>query len=1199
MSFDLKAYVQKKKEESFSLSDYVAQKKQQALDNVKPEDPTLGQIGKGIGAELLIGEGAKYAGATIGSAVPIVGTAAGYLIGGTIGGITGSIQAQRIEGREDISWGRVTADTLLNLMPFGTGKIGKGAKVAKQVSKSTDKVFPKLLEKATDIGKAQGARAATGAGISVGALQVEKGIEEQKFLTPKELLVAGGTGAVLNIGIGALADGLGDIYRKKFAGKTDAEVNANYKKGDPDTVTFVDQTTGGDPKGKFSRLLDVINSYAIPTKIIGPKTSKLIRKYRQQGQAAMDFAGRARKQINNLTKNYTEDQKKRLDSYMSGETKELGEDLLESKTIIDSVRKEIGEYQKTLVELYEKGVLDMNEVTFNKIKKSISDGNYLRKEYQMFVDPKYKPTLQQQNALKNRLIVELQESARKNLKEQGKSNKQIEDTVNSSFQEYSQEAERKIRALLDARDDPDALSNLFKRRELQSKEMDDFLGIITDPGERLFGTVSRLGRDVTKQKGLFELGNMLVKNGVAKVISSGEQIPSGYVPLKVGRKLQNKYGRQRADVPLEKPQYQDIMTGTRYKDEASAFKDGVPMSRISKVTKESKIVNEGEQIYVPKEVDTAINNLNQSGKLDESNVWTESFITKLISTTTALSKAAVVPFSLAAYPTQYFGNMFMTLSMGMNPFKNYGKNLMIAFSDMNTKNFREGKFFGFDTKLNLSRMKRLKEMDLVDRGVTASDIREGLNKGFLRKVVGKVLEPFRKAYAIFDTAQRLSIFDSYKEIVKKGLSPEEFSKLPTDKWEEIAAELTNSTYQNYGRINPAIRYLSRIGALQEFAAFNLELLRTTYNQGAFIRSLKNGKFSKDIKDEFGVEFDQKFANELGNKRLIAATAGLSAATAGLTMYNRNTGISEEEEIALRRTATPSYNENSKLIFVRDGDKLKINNLSYQMPIAEMTSVFEAGLMGEGFVDSVGSSFSALYDKFIGEGTMNFNNFFAAINNFDPNTGNKISTEPKELDRFKEQAKYYALETFTPTGLGNLKDKTKLDIAGRFLLGLRTQNTTISDGFGFKIRDLKDNLGVIRTSYASDLKNDKNMVQSYKANNEVYKRNLAQIIVHVEDLRTLGKSEEEIDALLKKNKISEDIRKASLAGKVLDMPLAVGISGTKEERRKNLTELYDSFPPEIGKLMLTEAKANDKISQKTLDSVLRLSKMKKLYPKAYE
>ena len=193
------------------------------------------------------------------------------------------------------------------------GKVGKGAKVVKGASKvgqkGGEKIFPKLLEKTADIGKAQGARFATG------ARQIEKGIEEQRFLTPKEFATAAATGGVLNIGIGSLTDGLSDIYRKKFANKTASEVNANYKKGDPDTVAFVDQTTGGDPEGKFSRLLNVINSYAIPTKIIGPKTSKLIRKYRQQGQAAMDFAGRARKQINNLTKNYTEDQKKRLDAY--------------------------------------------------------------------------------------------------------------------------------------------------------------------------------------------------------------------------------------------------------------------------------------------------------------------------------------------------------------------------------------------------------------------------------------------------------------------------------------------------------------------------------------------------------------------------------------------------------------------------------------------------------------------------------------------------------------------------------------------------------------------------------------------------------------------------------------------------------------------------------------------------------------------
>ena len=1203
MSFDLKSYVQKKKDEledqSFSLSNYLAQKKQEVLDEVKPEDPTLGQIGKGVVAELAIGEGAKYAGATIGSVVPGVGTAAGYVVGGIVGGITGSIQAQRIEGREDISWGRVTADTLLNLMPFGTGKVGKGAKVVKQVAKPTDKIFPKLLDKASDIGKAQSARFATGAGISIGAQQIEKGIEEQRFLTPKELLVAGGTGGALNMGIGSLADGLGDIYKKKFAGKTSDEVNANYKKGDPDTVAFIDQTTGGDPRGKVERLFDVINSYAIPTNILGSKTSKLIRKYKQQGQAAMDMAGRARKQLNNLTKDYTEDQKKRLNAYLSGETKELGDDLLEAKTIIDSVRLDIGEYQKTLVELYEKGLLDINEVTYRKIKKSIADGNYLRKEYQLFIDPKYKPSIMQKARLKNRLIAELQESARRNLKDQGYHPREIDDIVNSSFQDYSKEAERKIRALLDARDDPDKLSNLFKRRELQSKEMDDFLGIITDPGERLFGTVSRLGRDVTKQKGLLELTNMLVSNGVAKVISSGEAIPANYVPLKIGKSLQNKYGRERADVALAKPEFEDIFTGTRYKDQASAIKDGVPMSRISKVTKESKIVNEGEQVYVTPEVNRAINDLSGTGYLDQSNVWTESLITRLISTTTGLSKFVKVPLSIAAYPVQFFGNAFMVLSMGMNPFKNYGTNLMVAISDLNSKNFREGKFFGLNTKLTLSQMKRFKELDLIDRSVTASDIREGLNKGFLNKLTRRITEPFGKLYSVFDTAQRLAVFDSYKEMVKKGLKPEDYAKLSKEQIEEIAAELTNSTYQNYGRINPAMRYLSRIGALQEFAAFNLEQLRTMYNQASFIKNLKTGKFAKELKDEFDVDFDQKFADELANKRILATTAGLATATAGLTMYNRNKGISEEEEIALRRTATPSYNENAKLLYSRDGDKLKITNASYQFPVAELTSVFEAGLRGENFYDSVGGSFSALYDKFIGEGTMNFNNFYSAINNINPNTGNKISYEPRDMDRYKDLAKFYALETFTPTGLGKLEGRTKLDLAGRFILGLRTQNTTISDGFGFKMRDIKDNLAGVSRSYKSDLMNDKNMVESYKANNELYKRNLEQIIIHVDDLRTLGKSEEEIDALLKKNKITGVIREAALEGKVIDMPLAVGISGTKEDRRQNLTELYDSLPPELGRLMLNEAAANDKISQKTIESVIRLSKMKKLYPEAYE
>ena len=155
-------------------------------------DPTLGQVGTGLVTEIAIGEGSKYAGTTAGAAIgtvvlgPGVGTAVGaglgYLGGGITGGIGGSIAAQKAEGRDDISWGRVTADTLLNILPFGSGKVTKGSKLLPRLAGATIK------------------RGSQGAVISTGAMSIEKGIEEGRFLTPDELLQVATTGAGLGIG---------------------------------------------------------------------------------------------------------------------------------------------------------------------------------------------------------------------------------------------------------------------------------------------------------------------------------------------------------------------------------------------------------------------------------------------------------------------------------------------------------------------------------------------------------------------------------------------------------------------------------------------------------------------------------------------------------------------------------------------------------------------------------------------------------------------------------------------------------------------------------------------------------------------------------------------------------------------------------------------------------------------------------------
>ena len=117
-----------------------------------------------------------------------------------------------MEGRDDISWGRVTADTILNLLPFGAGKVTKGAKV-----------IPRLVGAGLK-------RGAQGAVIGTGAMSIEKGIEEGRMLTMEELLQTSGTGAALGIGLGGLSGLLNKSYSKLLNKNTD-QIDDLYNKG--------------------------------------------------------------------------------------------------------------------------------------------------------------------------------------------------------------------------------------------------------------------------------------------------------------------------------------------------------------------------------------------------------------------------------------------------------------------------------------------------------------------------------------------------------------------------------------------------------------------------------------------------------------------------------------------------------------------------------------------------------------------------------------------------------------------------------------------------------------------------------------------------------------------------------------------------------------------------------------------------------
>ena len=141
------------------------------------KDTGVGGFLGGMGTEIAVSTAGKYGaaalGGSIGSAVPIVGTAVGAGIGYTVGalgsGIAGSIAAQKVEGYDTVNWGRAIAAGVINLIP------GAGIGAIKTAGSATGKGLLRASEKAIKYGAIEGA--ITGAGEA----QIESVINKREL----------------------------------------------------------------------------------------------------------------------------------------------------------------------------------------------------------------------------------------------------------------------------------------------------------------------------------------------------------------------------------------------------------------------------------------------------------------------------------------------------------------------------------------------------------------------------------------------------------------------------------------------------------------------------------------------------------------------------------------------------------------------------------------------------------------------------------------------------------------------------------------------------------------------------------------------------------------------------------------------------------------------------------------------------------
>ena len=142
-------------------------------------------------------------------------------------------------------------------------------------------------------------------------------------------------------------------------------------------------------------------------------------------------------------------------------------------------------------------------------------------------------------------------------------------------------------------------TNLLKKKDELPQEVQDYLGIYTSPGDRLYGTISSLGKFAAAEAGNMKLVDSLIDSGLA-VTSKDNMTPQGFVPF--------------------------------------AIKGDQTISR------------NGRNYFISEPVRASLNRLLRSNAREKSNIFVENILTDLLSTSTALAKFVRVPLSLGAYP---------------------------------------------------------------------------------------------------------------------------------------------------------------------------------------------------------------------------------------------------------------------------------------------------------------------------------------------------------------------------------------------------------------------------------------------------------------------------------------------------------------------------------------------------------------------
>jgi len=1035
------------------------------------EDPSLGRIAAGLAAEIAVAEGAKYAGAAAGAAIggfasaptaglasPItvpVGAAIGYVSGALGGGWTGSLLAQEIEGATEYDYGRATIDAALNLIPgFKIGKAGT------KLAKVTGAIAKRPITTGMIVG-----------GVASPAYMAVQEAQGKKDYTIDDYLKGAGTSMALGLGLGAAEKAISKGVLK-IRNKTPSEINKLIEAGDPTTIQLVDYLTAGltpaDVKMAPSKFKGSVSDFIksstrsttaalAPSKVIGDEATTLAKQAKSAVEAAEGTASNIGKQIDSYLEanpQYRDDSI----AFLDGEDRpNLPPELLE-KLVFG--RNRIRTEQQRMLDLHNSGAKLLPENKAEIIEESLNRGDYLTRAYEFFQNPNYKPSKEKYDALKASLTTG-----------EGK-------MTDAQANEYLAELQLKMKS--NPTDFANYMKgsgtpNVLKQRKVVSKELEDYLGLITEPGRRVGTTMSVLNRINEYNEADARIAKVLLDSGAAVRSSDPRANVQGLQPLNLKR---------------------------------------------------GEFEIDGEKLLVDPSVQTALNKIYAGGVDDVSNSVVTRAIKDVYDTSVSAFKSAKVLGNLSSYLIQVPSNIAGTLGAGMNPMLGLGNAVRMSLGTLSGTKIGGlpiiKKMANEAPPLTLQKFEDLKKRGMITGNIVYEDLKAGLQGKRLGKAFQKATDTPGKIYSLPDNIFRIVNYENNMDVLKKIM--------PTATEEQIkdmGARLTTRTYPNFESVSPEVKALSRAGVMPQFVTYSLEFARTQFEQAKLIREMMDGTFASKLGDDFkNIPVNQAALKKEAAKRLVAMGSAYAAASYGLNEFNRES-LTPEQERAFRDTVAADFERDKPLFIKKNKDgSYTVVNTAYYLPQTILANPVMSVIRGENAEEGTGNLLKVFQNELVGGGSFAAQAFSSLASGRDFETGKLISNAPTAIGQAVDRSRNFAKELVPSTITALQKeDKTLQEKVAR-QAGLRVEKRDNAEGFGFKARGINEAINNIKTTMSGKqyaLTDKKISPEEYQASiadeQNNYAANIDMMINHVKNLKTLGETDETIIPMLKDARFS--------------------------------------------------------------------------------